>query len=112
MSCHRTTPSPPGCGGGPANAPVRGRVSIRTRRGPPRAIGVGKGRAGRLNLIARLSVLTDVTPVYVIGGAASTALGERVSRELGNAPFGIPFVKRFPDGELYVRVGGRLTNEE
>lgn len=50
--------------------------------------------------------------MYVIGGSASTALAERVSRELGNAPFGIPFVKRFPDGELYLRVGGRLTDEE
>ncbi|HTT35146.1 MAG TPA: ribose-phosphate diphosphokinase [Thermoplasmata archaeon] len=50
--------------------------------------------------------------MYVIGGAASTALAERVSRELGNAPFGIPFVKRFPDGELYLRVGGRLTGED
>ncbi len=50
--------------------------------------------------------------MHVIGGSASTALAERVSRELGNAPFGIPFVKRFPDGELYLRVGGRLTGEE
>jgi len=50
--------------------------------------------------------------VYVIGGTASTALAERISRELGNAPFGIPFVKRFPDGELYLRVGGRLTGED
>jgi ribose-phosphate pyrophosphokinase len=49
--------------------------------------------------------------VHVIGGSASTALAERISRELGNAPFAIPFVKRFPDGELYVRTGGRLTNE-
>lgn len=50
--------------------------------------------------------------MHVIGGSASTALAERVSRELGNAPFAIPFVKRFPDGELYVRIGGRLTNED
>ena len=50
--------------------------------------------------------------MHVIGGSASTALAERVSRELGNAPFGIPFVKRFPDGELYLRVGGRLTGED
>lgn len=50
--------------------------------------------------------------MHVIGGSASTALAERVSRELGNAPFGIPFVKRFPDGELYLRVGGRLEGEE
>jgi ribose-phosphate pyrophosphokinase len=50
--------------------------------------------------------------VHVIGGSASTALAERVSRELGNAPFAIPFVKRFPDGELYVRIGGRLTGED
>lgn len=50
--------------------------------------------------------------MYVIGGTASTALAERVSRELGNAPFGIPFVKRFPDGELYLRVGGRLNGED
>ncbi|HKV89586.1 MAG TPA: ribose-phosphate diphosphokinase, partial [Thermoplasmata archaeon] len=49
--------------------------------------------------------------MHVIGGSASTALAERISRELGNAPFAIPFVKRFPDGELYVRIGGRLTNE-
>ena len=49
--------------------------------------------------------------MHVIGGSASTALAERISRELGNAPFAIPFVKRFPDGELYVRTGGRLTNE-
>jgi ribose-phosphate pyrophosphokinase len=39
-------------------------------------------------------------------------LAERISRELGNVPFGIPFTKRFPDGELYVRVGGRLEGED
>jgi ribose-phosphate pyrophosphokinase len=50
--------------------------------------------------------------VHVIGGTASTALAERISRELGNAPFGIPFTKRFPDDELYVRVGGRLEGED
>jgi ribose-phosphate pyrophosphokinase len=50
--------------------------------------------------------------VHVIGGQASTALADRISRELGNAPFAIPFVKRFPDGELYVRVGGRLAGED
>lgn len=50
--------------------------------------------------------------MHVIGGSASTALGERVSRELGNVPFGIPFTKRFPDNELYVRVGGRLDGED
>ena len=50
--------------------------------------------------------------MYVIGGTASTALAERVSRELGNAPFGIPFKKRFPDGEIYLRIGGRLEGED
>jgi ribose-phosphate pyrophosphokinase len=40
------------------------------------------------------------------------ALAERVSRELGNAPFGIPYAKRFPDGELYLRVGGQLDGED
>jgi len=50
--------------------------------------------------------------MHVIGGSASTALAERVSRELGNAPFGIPYRKRFPDDELYVRVGGRLEGED
>jgi ribose-phosphate pyrophosphokinase len=50
--------------------------------------------------------------MHVIGGTASTALAERVSRELGNAPFAIPFTKRFPDGELYVRVGGRFEGED
>jgi ribose-phosphate pyrophosphokinase len=50
--------------------------------------------------------------MHVIGGTASTALAERISRELGNAPFGIPFLKRFPDGELYVRVGGRLEGDD
>jgi ribose-phosphate pyrophosphokinase len=50
--------------------------------------------------------------VHVIGGTASTALAERVSRELGNAPFGIPYTKRFPDGELYLRVGGRFEGED
>jgi ribose-phosphate pyrophosphokinase len=50
--------------------------------------------------------------MHVIGGSASTALAERISRELGNAPFGIPFVKRFPDGELYVRVGGRVSGDD
>jgi ribose-phosphate pyrophosphokinase len=50
--------------------------------------------------------------VHVIGGSASTGLAERISRELGNAPFGIPFIKRFPDGELYLRVGGRLEGED
>ena len=50
--------------------------------------------------------------MHVIGGTASTALAERISRELGNAPFGIPFTKRFPDGEMYMRVGGRLEGED
>jgi ribose-phosphate pyrophosphokinase len=50
--------------------------------------------------------------VHVIGGTASTALAERISRELGNTPFAIPFLKRFPDGELYVRVGGRMEGED
>ncbi len=50
--------------------------------------------------------------MHVIGGTASTALAERISRELGGAPFGIPFTKRFPDGEMYVRVGGRLEGED
>jgi ribose-phosphate pyrophosphokinase len=50
--------------------------------------------------------------MHVIGGTASTALAERISRELGNAPFAIPFTKRFPDGELYVRVGGRFEGED
>ncbi len=50
--------------------------------------------------------------MHVIGGTASTALAERVSRELGNAPFAIPFIKRFPDGEMYVRVGGRMEGDE
>jgi ribose-phosphate pyrophosphokinase len=40
------------------------------------------------------------------------ALAERVSRELGNAPFGIPYAKRFPDGELYLRIGGQLDGED
>jgi ribose-phosphate pyrophosphokinase len=50
--------------------------------------------------------------VYVIGGSASMALAERVSRELGNAPFGIPYSKRFPDGELYLRIGGQLDGQD
>ncbi|MHB8351981.1 MAG: ribose-phosphate diphosphokinase [Thermoplasmata archaeon] len=50
--------------------------------------------------------------VHVIGGTASTSLAERISRELGNTPFAIPFLKRFPDGELYLRVGGRLEGED
>jgi len=50
--------------------------------------------------------------MHVIGGTASTALAERISRELSNAPFGFPFTKRFPDGEMYVRVGGRLEGED
>jgi len=50
--------------------------------------------------------------MHVIGGSASTALAERISRELGNVPFGIPFTKRFPDGELYLRVGGRLEGDD
>jgi ribose-phosphate pyrophosphokinase len=50
--------------------------------------------------------------MHVIGGTASTALAERISRELGNAPFAIPFIKRFPDGEMYLRVGGRLEGDD
>lgn len=50
--------------------------------------------------------------MHVIGGTASTALAERVSRELGNAPFAIPFLKRFPDGEMYLRVGGRMEGDD
>ncbi len=50
--------------------------------------------------------------MYIIGGSASTALAERVSRELDSCPFSIPFSKRFPDGEMYLRVGGKLDGEE
>ena len=50
--------------------------------------------------------------MHVIGGTASTMLAERISRELGNTPFAIPFLKRFPDVELYLRVGGRLEGED
>ncbi len=50
--------------------------------------------------------------MHVIGGTASTSLAERISRELGNTPFGIPYIKRFPDGELYIRVGGRLEGDD
>jgi ribose-phosphate pyrophosphokinase len=50
--------------------------------------------------------------MHVIGGSTSTSLAERISRELGNTPFAIPFLKRFPDGELYLRVGGRLEGED
>lgn len=50
--------------------------------------------------------------MHVIAGTASTALAERISRELGNVPFGIPYLKRFPDGELYVRIGGQLKGED
>jgi ribose-phosphate pyrophosphokinase len=50
--------------------------------------------------------------MHVIAGTASTALAERISRELGNVPFGLPFIKRFPDGELYVRIGGQLKDED
>ena len=50
--------------------------------------------------------------MHVLGGSASTTLAERVSRELGNAPFAIPFRKRFPDGELYVRVGGSFEGQD
>jgi len=49
--------------------------------------------------------------VLVIGGSSSASLAERISRELDNAPFTLPFKKRFPDGELYVRVGGRFDGE-
>jgi ribose-phosphate pyrophosphokinase len=50
--------------------------------------------------------------VQVIAGTASTALAERISRELGNVPFSMPFTKRFPDGELYVRIGGQLKDDD
>ncbi|MCI4319505.1 MAG: ribose-phosphate diphosphokinase [Thermoplasmata archaeon] len=50
--------------------------------------------------------------MHVLGGPSAAMLAERISRELGNVPFGIPFTKRFPDGELYVRVGGRLEGED
>jgi ribose-phosphate pyrophosphokinase len=50
--------------------------------------------------------------MHVIGGTASTALAERIARELGNVPFGIPFTKRFPDGELYLRVGGQFEGDD
>ncbi|MDE1820315.1 MAG: ribose-phosphate diphosphokinase [Euryarchaeota archaeon] len=50
--------------------------------------------------------------MHVLGGSASTTLAERVSRELGNAPFAIPFRKRFPDGELYLRVGGSFEGQD
>src|SRR5580700_7514736 len=90
---------------------------------PPRRARHGSGRSPTLSrrdrrptVAQRFSSPPRPEPgersVHVIGGSASTALAERVSRELGNAPFAIPFVKRFPDGELYVRIGGRLTNED
>ncbi len=50
--------------------------------------------------------------MHVIGGTASTDLAEKISRELGNAPFAVPFTKRFPDGEMYLRVGGRFDGED
>ena len=50
--------------------------------------------------------------MLVIGGSASTSLAESISRELGSASFTLPFKKRFPDGEMYVRVGGRLDGED
>ncbi len=50
--------------------------------------------------------------MLVVAGTASTALAERISRELGNVPFAMPFLKRFPDGELYVRIGGQLKGED
>jgi ribose-phosphate pyrophosphokinase len=50
--------------------------------------------------------------MHVIGGTASTLLAEKISRELGNAPLGFPFTKRFPDGELYVRIEGSLEGED
>ncbi len=50
--------------------------------------------------------------MYLIGGSASTALAERISRELENAPFGLPFQKRFPDGEMYVRIGDSLAGAD
>lgn len=50
--------------------------------------------------------------MHVIGGTASTDLAERISRELGNSPFSVPFLKRFPDGELYLRVGGNFKEED
>jgi ribose-phosphate pyrophosphokinase len=49
--------------------------------------------------------------MHVLAGTASTPLAEKVSRELGNVPFGIPFTKRFPDGELYLRVDADLEKE-
>ncbi len=49
--------------------------------------------------------------MHVLAGTASTPLAEKISRELGNAPLGIPFTKRFPDGELYLRVEGDLAGE-
>jgi ribose-phosphate pyrophosphokinase len=64
------------------------------------------------NLFARCPVRASGRALHIIGGTASTALAERISREFGNAPFAIPFLKRFPDGELYVRVGGRLEGED
>jgi ribose-phosphate pyrophosphokinase len=39
-------------------------------------------------------------------------LAESISRELGNASFSLPFKKRFPDGEMYVRVGGQIQDED
>ncbi len=56
--------------------------------------------------------IAEGDPLHVIGGTSSTSVAERISRELGNIPFGVPFVKRFPDGELYVRIGGRLEGED
>ena len=50
--------------------------------------------------------------LLVVGGSASTSLAEGISRELGNCPFTLPFKKRFPDGELYVRIGGRFEGED
>lgn len=65
------------------------------------------------NAFASLSVnRAGAESMYVVAGTASTPLAERISRELGNVPFGMPFLKRFPDGELYVRIGGQMAGED
>lgn len=48
--------------------------------------------------------------MIIIAGSASSKLAERVARQL-NCPLLNPEIKRFPDGELYVRLDNKLEEE-
>jgi ribose-phosphate pyrophosphokinase len=53
----------------------------------------------------------SVFPMIIIGGSASTDLAGKVAKELGQKPGQIE-IKRFPDGEKYIRVHEEVKGQD